>query len=330
VGGIVNLRTRKPFDAPGHVIAFSGDYNYADLRKKGFWSGNVLASNRWSTGLGEIGVLLSYSVSNIGNRTDQISDGRFDRATLTAPQDGLAAGTNVYIPAGMGFRQIDWQQRRTAFDGSIQWKDPSDTLVITGEAFLTKATPHDLEFAIGDYNTPEADNPTYQFGEQHQLISGVIQNRFLNPDTRYGHQTNKTRDFSGNLKWTPNDHWAFGADLQYIKSSAKVVSMTAFDQTPTTATDCGPRWSVTVGSTSWSTTPAPWARCRCDRCPRSTSPTSRRCGGRTSAARWSSRRRSCRGSARWTAWCCRSARTQRSTTTRRGASTARARPPSTT
>ena len=258
VGGIVNLRTRKPFDAPGHVIAFSGDYNYADLRKKGFWSGNVLASNRWSTGLGEIGVLLSYSVSNIGNRTDQISDGRFDRATLTAPQDGLAAGTNVYIPAGMGFRQIDWQQRRTAFDGSIQWK-PSDTLVITGEAFLTKATPHDLEFAIGDYNTPEADNPTYKFGEQHQLISGVIQNRFLNPDTRYGHQKNKTRDSSGNLKWTPNDPWVFGADLQYIKSSAKVVSMTAFDQTPTTATidfDLGgddPKMVITPtgGGNSW-------------------------------------------------------------------------------
>src|SRR3954468_5091246 len=37
-GGIVNLRTRKPFDAPGHIIAFAGDANYADLRKKKFFS----------------------------------------------------------------------------------------------------------------------------------------------------------------------------------------------------------------------------------------------------------------------------------------------------
>ena len=235
VGGIVNLRTRKPFDAPGHVLAFSGDYNYADLMKKGFWSGSALASDRWSTGLGEIGVLLSYSISNIGNRTDQISDGRFDRATLKNDQDGLPAGSTVYLPAGMGFRQIDWQQRRTAFDGSIQWK-PSDTLIFTAEALISKATPHDLEYAIGDYNTPEADNTTYKFGAQHQVLSGVIQNRFLNPDTRFGSQTNKTRDFSGSVKWTPTDHWAFGADVQYIKSSAQVVSMTAFDQTPTTAT----------------------------------------------------------------------------------------------
>lgn len=259
VGGIVNLRTRKPFDAPGHVIAFSGDANYADLRKKTFFSGNVLASDRWSTGIGELGVLLSYSISNIGNRTDQISDGRFDRATLSVAQGGLPVGTTVYLPAGMGFRQIDWQQRRTAFDGSIQWK-PSETLLITAEALVSKATPHDLEHAMGDYSTPEADNTTYKFGDQNQIVSGTIQNRFLNPDTRYGHQTNRTRDFSGNMKWTPNDHWAFGADLQYIKSSAEVVSLTAFDQTPTTATidfDLGgdkPKMVITPtgGSSAWS------------------------------------------------------------------------------
>lgn len=258
VGGIVNLRTRKPFDAPGHVIAFSGDANYADLRKKTFFSGNVLASDRWDTAAGEIGVLLSYSIGNIGNRTDQISDGRFDRATLGTAQDGLAAGTNVYLPAGMGFRQIDWQQRRTAFDGSIQWK-PDDSFLVTAEALISKATPHDLEYAMGDYSTPEADNTTYKFGDQHQLVSGTIQNRFLNPDTRYGHQTNKTQDYSLNMKWTPTDHWAFGGDIQYIRSSADVVSMTAFDQTPTTATidfDLGgntPKMVITPtgGSSAW-------------------------------------------------------------------------------
>lgn len=235
IGGIVTLRTRKPFDAPGHVIAVSGDYNYADLMKKGFWSGNALVSDRWNTGIGEIGVLLSYSLSNTGNRTDSISDGKFVPGTLTVAQDGLPAGSTVYLPAGMGFRRIDWQQRRSAFDGSVQWK-PSDTLLITAEALVSKATPHDLEYAMGDYNTPDTDNTTYKFGADHQVISGTIENRQLNPDTRYGHQTNKTRDFSGNLKWTPTDHWAFGADLQYVKSSASVVSMTAYDQTPTLAT----------------------------------------------------------------------------------------------
>ncbi len=227
IGGIVNLRTRKPFDAPGYVFALSGDANYADLRKKTFWSGNALASGRWQTPLGEMGLLLSYSINNIGNRTDSITAGRYDRGTLSAPQDGLAAGTNVYIPAGMGFRRIDWQQKRTAFDGSFQWK-PSDTLQLTFEALITKATPHDIEYAVGDYDTPSSDNSSYQFGPNNELQSGTITNRNLNLDTRAGSQDKKTQDFSGNLRWTPNENWSVTADLQYIKSTAKVYSMTAF------------------------------------------------------------------------------------------------------
>ena len=34
IGGLVNLRTRKPFDQSGQLIGFSADVNYADLRKK--------------------------------------------------------------------------------------------------------------------------------------------------------------------------------------------------------------------------------------------------------------------------------------------------------
>src|SRR3954454_12955571 len=72
IGGLVNLRTRKPFDQPGQLVAASVDVNYADLRKKAFWSANALYSNHWHTGgLGEIGILLSGSVNNIGNRTDE-------------------------------------------------------------------------------------------------------------------------------------------------------------------------------------------------------------------------------------------------------------------
>lgn len=239
IGGIINLRTRKPFDAQGLVVAFSGDANYADLRKKTFWSGNILASDRWQTPLGEIGVLLSYSLGNIGNRTDSISAGRYDRQTLTTARGGLAAGSNVYVPAGMGFRRIDWQQRRTAFDGSIQWK-PSDTLVFTGEVLIAKATPQDIENAVGDYDTPDANNTANNtnltFGPQNQLSSGTIASRNLNFDTRAGKQIKKTQDFSLNVRWTPNDNWAVSGDVQYVKSSAQVYSMTAFTQIGVPAT----------------------------------------------------------------------------------------------
>jgi len=233
IGGIINLRTRKPFDAKGLVIAFSGDANYADLRKKTFFSGNILASDRWQSPLGEMGLLVSYSLGNVGNRTDSISGGRYDPQKLTSSQGGFAAGTNVYVPAGMGFRRVDWQQRRTAIDAAFQWK-PSDTLLITLEGLIAKATPQDIENAVGDYDTPNVNdtvnNTNLSYGPQGQLQSGTLANRNLNFDTRAGKQTKKTQDYSFNLRWTPNANWAVSADVQYVKSTAQVYSMTAFTQ----------------------------------------------------------------------------------------------------
>ncbi|WP_260925950.1 TonB-dependent receptor [Novosphingobium sp. 9] len=227
IGGTINLRTRKPFDAPGFVAAFSGDINYADLYKKSFKSGNALISDRWDTPLGEIGVLVSYSISNIGNRTDSISAGRYVPETLSTDQDGLSAGDTVYIPNSMGYRRIDWQQKRTAFDASVQWK-PASNLTLTGEALISKATPHDLEYAVGDFSQPETDNSSYQFGSAGELVSGTVENRQLNMDTRAGSQTKKTQDYSLNAKWEAGDHWTVTGDFDYIKSTAKVYSMTVF------------------------------------------------------------------------------------------------------
>lgn len=232
IGGTINLRTRKPFDAPGFVGAFSGDINYADLRKKSFMSGSGLLSNRWDTPLGEIGVLVSYSISNIGNRTDSISTGRYVPTTVSADDaaasnGSLTAGDTVYIPNSMGYRRIDWSQKRTAFDGSLQWR-PASNLTLTGEALISKATPHDIEYAMGDWSQPETYNPSYTYGSAGELTSGVATNRNLNMDTRAGSQTKKTQDYSFKAEWQPDDHWNFSTDVQYVKSTAKVYSMTAF------------------------------------------------------------------------------------------------------
>ena len=50
IGGIVNLRTRLPFDSQQQLLAFSADYNYTDLREDGFTSGNALFSDQWDVG----------------------------------------------------------------------------------------------------------------------------------------------------------------------------------------------------------------------------------------------------------------------------------------
>lgn len=228
VGGLVNLRTRKPFDAPGQVIAGSADYNYADLRKKGYWSGNALYSNRWKLGGGEIGILLSGSINNIGNRTDSIQLGRYAPIALTAPQDGLATGTTTFVPASLGWRRIDWQQRRTALDGIVQIA-PSDNMTFTFEAIYARATPRDIERALGVYELPN-ESSSYQYDDQNVLISGESPNANLQLDTRFGSSEKETQDFSINWKWEATDNLTISLDAQRVYSTAKMLSMTAFTQ----------------------------------------------------------------------------------------------------
>lgn len=233
IGGIVNLRTRKPFDSNKRLLAFSADYNYADLRDKGFASGNVLYSDRWNTNIGEFGLLLSGSIGNIGNRTDSVQTGRFEERTLDATQAaqvGKSAGDKVYIPNSIGWRRIDWQQKRTAFAGALQWR-PNDQWEATFQVLTAKADPHDIERALGDTDGGyAATGPGFKYDSQGAITNGTINNFHLTADTRYGEQHKKTEDYGFNVKFTPNDRWAFSADAQYIKSHASVLSMTAFTQ----------------------------------------------------------------------------------------------------
>jgi TonB-dependent receptor len=231
IGGLVNLRTRKPFDQSGQLIAFSTDINYADMRKQGFWSGNALYSNRWSTGLGEIGILLSGSRNNIGNRTDEVQTGAYNGTTA-------ADGNTYFFPVSLGFRRIDWNQRRTAIDGSVQWK-PADTFTLTLEGIYAHAKSHDVENVVGVDSTMPAPGTTgvdYTFDSDNNVLAGHIPAAtggygFLDLiDARSGHQSDTTKDFSANARWQAASNFTVTADVQHVQSSMHMLSMTAFDQ----------------------------------------------------------------------------------------------------
>jgi TonB-dependent receptor len=221
IGGTVDLRTRLPFDTTKRLFAFSADYNYADLREEGFTSGNALYSDSWDTSIGRLGVLLSYSEGNIGNRTDSIQTGRYEAFTLPS-------GDVLYAPNSLGWRRIDWEQKRTAANIALQWA-PNDELVMTFQALQAKADPKDIERAVGDY-TPFYDGSNAVFDNQNVLVAGTDLNTSIDTDSRFTEQHKKTSDYSFNIKYSPTDHWVVSGDLQYVKSEASVVSMTAYTE----------------------------------------------------------------------------------------------------
>jgi TonB-dependent receptor len=230
IGGTVNLRTRLPFDATGQVIAGSVDYNYAELYDKGFPSANALYSNRWDTGIGEIGFLISASKAEIGNRTDSIQTGRYIEYNVSADENVV---DNRYLPQGLGFRRIDWEQERNAYAAAIQWA-PNEEFTLTLQALKTEANPEDVERAAGLNGAGGGDmapyTGDYEYDSEGFLYRGVMRDAAYSLNTRYGKKETGTEDYSVNFKYEPDDHWTFSGDLQYVTSEATVLSSTSFTQ----------------------------------------------------------------------------------------------------
>lgn len=232
IAGTVNLRTRTPFDSEDSLVALNIDYNYGDLSEKGFWSGSLLASDRWDTGIGEIGFLANVSISNVGNTTNSISVDRYDPVVLNAgnvPTDGSAtAGQTVYIPKYMGWRTIEWEQKRNAVAFALQWA-PNDQWQVTLQGLGSEAKAYNVEYALGTESVL-SPNGTYTYNDDDVFVGGTVFDANYNTDTRIGDDTKKTGDLSLNVQFNPNDKWSFSGDLQYVKSTAEIYSMTAFTQ----------------------------------------------------------------------------------------------------
>jgi len=77
IGGVIDMETRKPLNSKHNLTAFSADYEYGDMIKKGFPAVNALWSNYWSSDIGRVGVLLSGTYAQEGNRTDAIQLGDY-------------------------------------------------------------------------------------------------------------------------------------------------------------------------------------------------------------------------------------------------------------
>jgi len=125
IAGLVNLRTRVPFDAPGQLIQGSGSVIYSTLRGKPTPDLSALYSNRWSTGIGEVGFLLNGAYSKVASESQGIVYGR------TAVFEDVYGDGLQYIPSSVGYRNTDYDRTRKGLAAAAQWKSLSNKLTTT-------------------------------------------------------------------------------------------------------------------------------------------------------------------------------------------------------
>ncbi|MDH7971935.1 TonB-dependent receptor [Sphingomonas sp. AR_OL41] len=128
LAGEINVRSRRPFDFDGFKIAGSAWGLYTKRSKNYDPNGNLLVSDRWDTGIGEIGLLVGGSY----NRLRYLDSTRSN--TDYVANSGIGpAGANVRFP---DIQRIDFGQGdrvRPSVNGAIQWR-PAPGLEFYGEA----------------------------------------------------------------------------------------------------------------------------------------------------------------------------------------------------
>ncbi len=244
VSGTINLRTRKPFDFDGFRASASVTNSYFDLLGKSRPSGSVLLSDRWNTGIGQIGVLVDVAYQKTAFRQDVISTEPFytldpSNATDAATLATLGrTGQVTTLPHGTGIGQTLGDRRRLGTDISIQWR-PSNTLEFTGEMLRS-----DYKFQWQDYSyfaytsgstiTPLAGAP-FTFAPNGDFQSGTFANVPTASNTSLTRRHSVTTDYSLNGKWTPSSNLTITADGQYVRGTTKNLrSIVSLSSTPVT------------------------------------------------------------------------------------------------
>lgn len=141
LGGLVDFRTRRPFDFRAPTLALSARVMRGDLADKSAGQFSLLFGNRAATGVGELGVLLNVVLQDRAWREDIKGSGTpmpcSARATTGNCRLDLVPGQDTVAPSSTSESTTFGHRRRGAASLMLGWR-PNPALEIYGEAHLAE------------------------------------------------------------------------------------------------------------------------------------------------------------------------------------------------
>lgn len=128
IAGLINVRSRRPFDFDGLEIAGGVRGTYAGQSEEFDPNANLLVSNRWDTGMGEVGALLNVSYTQLR----YLDSARFNGGGFIADINGGQVGGNTALigaryPDAVGIFYGQGDRTRPSLNAALQWR-PSASL----------------------------------------------------------------------------------------------------------------------------------------------------------------------------------------------------------
>ncbi len=120
MGGLIDIRTARPFDYTGMQLRGELRFDYSDLAGAVKPQASALFSDRWNTSIGEIGFLANVSFQKRAFHQAYDSSNSPGWNNYGIPGTTLAATTGFFNPIQDGHRD------RFGLNGSVQWRPTSN------------------------------------------------------------------------------------------------------------------------------------------------------------------------------------------------------------
>lgn len=229
IGGLVNLRLRKPLDFKGFEAAVQARGTYYDFVDKASPQVSAMVSNRWETGIGEIGILLSGAYQRTNFRSDYNAVEPFNlRRDLVDLNGNGALGDEadaIYAPGGGGIKHTVGTRDRYGANLAIQWR-PTDTLefYIDGlySLYEINSGTHML-YLLGDSSNPadmQALGNFSVFEGTNSFRSGSWQNVRIDSSAYTDERRSETWQLAGGFRWE-NDGIKTRTDVAYTDATTR-------------------------------------------------------------------------------------------------------------
>ncbi|MBA3669264.1 MAG: TonB-dependent receptor [Sphingomonas sp.] len=192
IAGLINVRSRRPFDFKGFEV--NGSVWELHPRQSGDWNlnGNAMITDRWNVGHGEMGALLNFSYTSL-----HYLDSIIENAYFVAP--GPEGGR---LPDWPRIEYDEAQRNRPSLNGAIQWR-PSPDLEFYVEG-LWQGFRHkvqDRHFEVPIWGGQSYTNIEFQPGT-NLIESGTVFNPFRGEGWQGGtYNKTNTYQFAAGGRW---------------------------------------------------------------------------------------------------------------------------------
>ena len=208
IGGTVDLRTHKPFDFKGFEFESSAAEQYGDMVGTTKPQFTLLTSDRWETGVGEVGALLSFGYQDRTYREDQDSEGGILTSKTVVP------GQTTTLINGTYNTLITGERKRTGLDGVLQWQ-PADDLQTYAEVSSEELRSYQSQYtfySVGNANV--VPGSLSLFPGTTDASSAMYSDAQVGSVGAWRQVTDLNRQAALNAKWTPGSFTVVG-DVSY-------------------------------------------------------------------------------------------------------------------